>query len=121
MLLSKQVANAINTSADYDYIEINLGAHWNTHSRIGVGTLIEWAYSVSTPDILDENSYKHFWLTWENYIIKVGVGFVIGHDVILEKTYPSTVDFNYLSLFNGWGAGGSWKMFLGKQIFVTVH
>ncbi len=46
-------------------------------------------------------------------IIKVGHGLLVGENVIMEKIYPAMIDIKYLGIFNGFGAGGQWKLFTG--------
>ncbi len=73
--------------------------------------------------LLDENTFRDFWMSWSDGVVRVGKGLQVGQDVIhedgnpnnkLEKAYPSTIDINYLALFNGYGADGDWRLYKGN-------
>ncbi len=65
--------------------------------------------------------FKHFWASWDNGVFRVGYGFVMGRDVFLEKPNPSTIEINYLSLFNGWGSGGEWQIYAEGSLVVKPN
>ncbi len=71
------------------------------------------AGAVDTPDILTNTEFRYFWITWSDGVIRVGHGFIIGEDIIMEKNYPTSTDINYLALFNGMGSDGIWKLYTG--------
>ena len=113
LLLSKTPANSIVYSTDHDYAEVGVGYSTNTKCCIRIGIIFGTCdVLINTPNILDSSTFKYFWLSWFNDIIKLGHGFIIGQDIIIEKSFPST-DVKYLALFNGWGFSGDWKLYAG--------
>ncbi len=118
LLFSEKHINSINNT-DHEFVEVNLGADVNMISRIGVGSTVDTAPKVSTPNILNKNVFKYIWISWSGGKIKVGWGFEVGKDKFMQKDYPSIIEINYLSLFNGWGSSGQWKIFAGIYCFVN--
>ena len=64
------------------------------------------AAAVSTPNILDVNNFKSFWISWINGVIRVGKGNVVGNDMFLSYNDTSPIAVNYVAL-SGWEAAGS--------------
>ncbi len=81
---------------------------------IRVGTLGPLTAVETTPNILTNSEFRRFWLSWDNDKIKVGYGFEIGNDIIMEVGYPSAMDINFMAILNGLGSGGSWEVYAGK-------
>ncbi len=117
ILLSENPSAMIDYNTDSHYVEIEIGGYSNTKSIIRVGTLGYQAGLVDTADILNSTSFRMFWISWAGDVIKVGKGLNVGQYVIIDKTYPSTIRINHLSVFNGFGFSGSWKIFLGIMLF----
>ncbi len=114
LLLSEKQTSNMEYSIDHGYSEICLGESHNSMSMIRLGTLYDWSDRVWTPKILDATTFKMFWASWDESIIKVGRGLDAGGDIFMEKMYnSSTIDIKYLSLFNGYGSQGIWRMNTG--------
>ena len=73
MLLSETHVNTLNINTNNDYIEINIGTDVGTKSRIGVGRMAYGVPKVSTPDVLDGNNWRFFWMSWNSNSIKIGI------------------------------------------------
>ncbi len=113
LMLSEKPANTIDYSTYHDYAEIGIGGWINLKSIIYVGTIGGSAGAVDTHGILNNTEFRYFWVTWSNGIIRVGHGFIMGKNIIMEKNYPSTTEIKYLSLFNGFGSDGAWQLYAG--------
>ncbi len=113
LLFSEKIANSMNYNIDHEYVEVNIGAHGNKKTLIRVGTMDGNGEDVNTLKILSSNKFSYFWATWDNGIIKLGHGFEINQDVIIQRSYPATTDIKYLALFNGFGSEGFWRLFIG--------
>ena len=112
LLFSERHANTINYNTDHDYIEVLFGSSQGSVIRVGI--MAGWDGAVVIPDVLDASAFKYFWISWNNGVIKVGHGFGIGDDIIMEKSYPSSIDVKYLALWNGYGSGEvKWRLFTG--------
>ncbi len=113
LLLSNSPAHSIVYNTDHDYAEVGVGSFHNTKCCIRIGLMADNCdVTVDTLDILDVSTFKYFWLSWGNNVIKLGHGFVIGQEIIMEKNFAS-VDVKYLALFNGYGFNGDWKLYTG--------
>ena len=113
MLFSEKNVNLINRNTDTDYIEVNLGCgNDGSKSRIGVSSTVASAHNINTPNIVNINVFKYLWISWYGGKIKVGGGFQVEQDIIIQRNYPSTLDINYLALY-GWGFSSDWKIFTG--------
>ncbi len=122
ILFSERQANTIDTNTDNEYIEVIIGGWGNSKSIIRVETLGGHNGRLGTPNILNANTFKEFWVSWKGGVIKVGRGFFIGKDVFMEKPFPSGINVNFLALFNGYGTGGQWKIFTGiYYLSIYIH
>ena len=119
LFLSEKLVNTIDYNNDHGYAEIALGGWGNSKSIIYRGTMFGESGAVSTPGILDGTAFKNFWASWNNGVIKVGSGFIIGDNVIMEKWYPLTTHIKYLALLNAYGSSGNWKLYPGITIINT--
>jgi Farnesoic acid 0-methyl transferase len=61
---------------------------------------------VSTPNILDANEFKSFWISWINGTISVGQGIIVGSSSFMTYTDPSPSAVNYIAL-SGYNTPGS--------------
>ncbi len=78
--------------------------------------------TINTPNILHGTTTKYFWASWNGGIFKVGRGFVLNENIFMQKAYPSTININYLAVFNGFGSGGLWHVFAGITPFdITIY
>ena len=108
ILLSEETVDNITTN---HFMEVVLGGWTNTQSKIRVG---EWDSAdnlVSTPSLLDENEFRNFWMSWDSSLSKVGNGFDIGQQEIMQASYPSTTNVHYLGGF-GWDGNITFRVYL---------
>ncbi len=112
LLLSQKRISSIDINTP-DYLEILIGGYGNSKSMIGIGALVNDIGATDTPNILDATSFNCFWMSWTDGVIRVGIGFVIGQDIFMEKIYPMNIDINYLAVWNGYGSGGEWQIYAG--------
>lgn len=65
-----------------------------------------------TPDILDCDSVRYFWIAWGVNAGQTGVwvgrGEIINQDVFLSYTNPQVYDISTVALSTGWGSTGEW-------------
>ena len=116
MLFSEKNVNLINRNTDTDYIEVNLGCGSDgSKSRIGIGSTVASAHNIDTPNIVNINVFKYLWISWYGGKIKVGRGFQVEQDIIIQSNYPSTIHINNLALY-GWGFSSDWNIFTGISI-----
>ncbi len=105
-----------------------LGAVGNTQAIIRIGSLTDMTGIMNTANTLHVSIFRDFWVSWSGGMVRVGTGLQVGQNVItddsdsnvkLEKAYPSTIDINYLSLFNGYGADGDWHLYKGNYFKIN--
>ncbi len=113
LLFSEKQASTIIYNTDHDYFEITLPFNGNDRMGIRVGAMKGSIDYTSTPNIWIGKMFTYFWAYWSGNVIKVGYGLNIGQDVLMEKSFPPTIDINYLALFNGYGSGADWRIFTG--------
>ena len=106
VLLSGEVARNVRGN---QYIEVVLGGWSNGGSIIRVGNQ-NWKERIATPNILDAGSYRDFWVSWDQHVVKVGRGLAVGQQMFLEESYPSTLNVKHLGIWNGYGSGGAWMI-----------
>lgn len=75
--------------------------------RIGDDQLI----NDEIPDLLDENKFIDYWVTWSNQTVEIGKGKVVGENKIrvMEKK-GKKFKVNAVALNTGYGANGLWKI-----------
>ncbi len=114
LLLSEIPISSIDINV-YNHVEMCIGGWSNSKTLIADGIIPtnDDSGSISTPNILDGAQFRHFFLSWSSGLITIGHGFVIGKDVILQKSVPTTIDFKYLGVWNGYGSDGEWKFYEG--------
>ena len=78
--------------------EIVIGGWSNTKSVIRRGRQGAIEVETSTPDILNCNSMKYFWVTWDDGAIEVGIGAVIGQSRILYYKDPEPYTVNSITV-----------------------
>ena len=81
---------------------------------------------IDTPDILDCNSFRYFWVSWLNNTIRVGKGTEIFEDEVLhliskENTFP--VRGVAITTYDSQDRPGQWifSKSLGKIFFYLDH
>ena len=97
--------------------EIVIGGWQNSKSvirRARQGTI---EVEASTPNILDCNSARNFWLSWEDGVIQFGTGGIVGQTRILSYTDPNPYTVNSLTVATAEGQIGDWRFFSGQGCF----
>jgi hypothetical protein len=100
------------TKGNYDgkIYEIVIGAFSNTCSIIRVAKQDNMVASGSSPNILDADSFRPFWISWSNNNIIVGKGAVVGDDILVAyDEYDTPVAVNYLSI-TGFNISGMFRV-----------
>ena len=64
--------------------------------------------TVQTPDILDCQEFKKFWLSWEEGLIRLGHGLATGVDSIIQWQDPNPYIIKGVAISTGYGATGKW-------------
>lgn len=62
---------------------------------------------VDTPDILNADEIREFWVTFEDDFVKVGRGGE--HVPFMEAALPEHIEVAYFGYSTGWGAIGWWQ------------
>lgn len=103
------------TNPDFDklkkdkYYEIVIGGARGQRlfMRIGDDQLI----NDQLPDLLDENKFLDYWVSWSNETVDIGKGTKVGENRIgrMEKKGPK-FKVNAVALNTGWNAQGQWKI-----------
>jgi hypothetical protein len=89
------------TKDNYDgkIYEIIIGAFGNTCSIIRVAKQDNMVASGSSPNILDANTFRPFWISWANNNILVGKGAVVGEHILAAyDEYETPVTVNFLGI-----------------------
>ncbi len=98
-----------------------IGGWWTGLSIIRIGDLDAFDGPVSTPGILNSTTYTHHWLSWDNGAVRFGTCFTIGDRVVMQKSYPSTIEVRYMAVFNGFGSNGDWVIYAGRVFSNFIH
>ena len=86
--------------------EVVIGGWSNSKSVIRRARQGHIEVEASTPDILSCNSMKFFWVTWEDGIIEVGAGGIIGQTRLLYFKDPDPYTVNSITLATAGGHEG---------------
>ena len=109
VLLSEEVATSFQQNR---YVEVVLGGWSNEESIIRVlhqDSKIQYPEDkVPTPNILDARSYRDFWISWDQNMVKVGKGLAVGQRMIMKKSNLSNLNIRHIRIWNGYGSGGVW-------------
>ena len=105
--------------------EIVLGAENNVKTLIrdgGQGDVMEWA---PTRNILDDEDFQAFWISWDRETVAVGRGMRRGEDCFLSWKVPQNKQHsvNCVSVSSGPGSPGKWEFieYIGEiLIFVRI-
>jgi hypothetical protein len=89
--------------------EIVIGGSENKVTSIRNLTLAYPVVTVTTPDILDCNSFQKFWVTWKDGIIQVGRGLVPERQPIIVWQDPNPYTIRGIAISTGFGTSGSWE------------
>lgn len=64
---------------------------------------------VNTPNLLNENEFKKFAISWRDGLITVRTGDLNG-PVIMEWRDPKPIGVSYMGVRTSWGATGKWQL-----------
>lgn len=107
VILSEQHSDVINS------YEIVIGGWGNTKSVIRTCKQCQPRTSfIGNP--LSCDSFKSFWISWENGAIRVGRGHIIGHGEFMKWTDPSSHLVNYVGISTWRGSSTEWKIPTGR-------
>lgn len=62
--------------------------------------------SAQTPDILSDMKYQTFWLSWENAVINIGKGSIVGKEPFLTHIMDKKMRVNFLGFSTSFGVEG---------------
>lgn len=60
--------------------------------------------NAATPDILSEDTWKTFWITWEKNTIVFGTGSVRNKSVLLKWKMDKKIKIQQVGFASGWGS-----------------
>ena len=80
---------------DKDLVVV-IGGDGNTVSGVKLPNATGYLLQKATPNILACDEYMSFWITWENQVIKLGLGYFYGKNETLSYQASST-DFNSIT------------------------
>lgn len=87
-------------------LQVFIGGWKNSQSGLRLGKHDDVA-RVDTPDIVSEEEFRTFWISWDNGHIKVGHG---GDPTpFMTWNSPNPLAVAYLGYTTGWGSCGEWK------------
>ncbi|XP_065211155.1 C3 and PZP-like alpha-2-macroglobulin domain-containing protein 8 [Planococcus citri] len=102
------IALAEQQNSSKNIYQIYLGDFDNTVSWIGRGKHNYQVHltSAQTPYILSGAQYQTFWLSWENSVINIGKGSVVGSNPFLTHIIDRKMKINYIGFSSNWGVKG---------------
>ena len=103
--------------------EIIIGGNANMNSFIRDAETFHEKIRVDTPNILDCNNYRTFWVKWESdYTVTVGQGAVINRNTFLDWNDAEQRVFRGITISTYYGAEGLWEFsFLEGNFFSFRH
>ena len=71
----------------------------------------EWI-SADTPDLLSCDTYRQFWISWDNLVLSVGSGWQVGTQAFLTYSIDEQqyIPIYYASVSTGWESDGDWLL-----------
>lgn len=89
--------------------EIIIGGNGNRNSFIRDGSTFQEFYRVDTPDILDCNGYRTFWVKWhEANNLQVGRGAIVGKQKFMQWLDPQSRSFGGMTISTYYDQPGLW-------------
>lgn len=89
--------------------EIILGGNGNRNSFIRDGNTFEEFYRIDSPDVLNCNAYRTFWVKWNvDSKITVGRGAIVGVNQFMEWLDPQRRPFSGLTISTYYDQPGLW-------------
>ncbi|XP_046369362.1 uncharacterized protein LOC124144153 isoform X3 [Haliotis rufescens] len=103
--------SAVYGDVDRKTHEIVLGAEDNTKSFIRDGSMGAIRAQATTINLLSEDDFRFFWVSWKNHVIEVGRGAYYGKNTFLKYKLPQTKQFNIncMALSTGRASKGQWE------------
>lgn len=89
--------------------EIIIGGYGNAESKIRLGRDTELK-SESTPQILNCNDFRYFWVSWAGGVIEMGSGLYVGQSQVIRYVNPNPFLINGLSLSTLEVTDGVWRI-----------
>ncbi|XP_046377746.2 uncharacterized protein LOC124149944 [Haliotis rufescens] len=90
--------------------EVLIGGWHNTRSVIRTGKQFNSRVEARhTP--LSSTQFRDFWISWEDGVISVGAGKVVGVEMFMTWTDPTPHPVNYIAVSTGWGSTGLWEFY----------
>ncbi len=102
-----------NPSAFENYIEIVIGGWGDSQSVFRIESF-GGGSPQPTSDLLNAAQFKKLWLSWSNNKIVFGKGGNVGSEPVLGLPFSGDFDIKYMAVYNGYGSGGEWKIYLGE-------
>lgn len=99
-------------------IEVFIGGWKNTKSVIRYNQQKPDVYECETPNILDANQFRGFWVRATDGVITVGNEGEAA--AFLSWRNPEPFQINYFGVCTGWGATGDW-IIDGKNRLITIR
>lgn len=96
--------------------EIVLGGWGNTQSVIRDCKQCHNFATAHTNHFDSCQTYRTFWISWANGVIKVGRESLVGHNMFMSWRDPTPHPVNYIAFATGWGAVGKWKFEIGSVL-----
>ncbi|XP_062606166.1 uncharacterized protein LOC134267976 [Saccostrea cucullata] len=101
-----------NTTASSGY-QVILGGWYNTESCIRDGFVYgSTCSSTSLGSHLSGAQFSSFWINWHTGRIEVGLGDTLGHQTIMDYTFPNVYQINNLLLRNRYSSQCEWIIYL---------
>ena len=91
--------------------EITIGADKNTKSTIKDGAMGQIKIEALTMNIVTENDFRYFWISWADNHLEVGRGAQYGYGRFLHWHVPPNKQFhiNCLGVSTGKASRGQWE------------
>ncbi len=108
------------TGSTESYYEVVIGGYSNSRSDIRRWPDVGIPVHVQTPNILNCDQYRHFWVSWDNNegIIRLGTGTIVGLLEFLSWTDPNFLIPESFAISTWHNDDGDWEM---EQRFGMFH
>ena len=104
-----------------DNYEIVLAGYGGKKSAIREGRSQKSVVLVDTPDLLNCNESRQFWVGWKDGYINVGRGRRYGQESFMSWQDPNPHPVNAISLATGWGSTATWKFSRSPGKYVCIN
>ena len=89
--------SGINRKMEFNCCDTSWATHYKQLQR------------VNTPEILSDMEFRSFWTDFDNGLVRVGKGDIVGSNIILEYQTDILAP-KYIGFMTGWGTVGSWTI-----------